>query len=356
MNAEELIVKVNRHLGGQGCPKCNGCRRTTDDFIKIFKGKYDKPYSFEKTDYKNSNTKVCVTCEKHDDFYITPHMLLRGQGCPKCGRNRIGKAHSDTQETFLQKAKEKGLLEKYDFSNIVYERSNCKIQLYCGKQDKCGKEHGIFYITPNDLLNGHGCPKCSKVYRRTQDELIEDFRIVHGDKYDYSKVEFKNMRTKVCMICPEHGEFWQLPDSHIRGQGCPQCKMSHMENNISQLLKDNDIEFEYESNINGLLQRKSVDFYIPKYNLTIECQGGQHFYGGFNRKDKVKANNIHYTVLRRDIEKKKILDENNIRILYYSDVADLPNDIFFNKKYKKIYNTDNFYTEKEELLRLIKQN
>ena len=334
----------------QGCPKCRGFNRTTDEFIELAKQKFKDGLTFEKTEYKGSNKKLCITCKKHGDFYITPHDLLNGQGCPICGRERIGAAHSDNQETFIKKVKDKGLMDLYDFSEVVYERSNKPIKLYCKEKDNKGREHGHFYITPNGLLMGHRCPKCSNVYRRTQAELIEDFRMVHGDKYDYSKVVFKNMRTKVCIICPEHGEFWQIPYAHLQGQGCTQCKMSHMENKICRLLKKHDIDFEYESNINGILKRKTVDFYLPKSNVCIECQGGQHFYGGFNRKDKVKADNIHHSVLKRDIDKRSILDDNSIKILYYTDITDLPDDVFSNKKYKSIYNKNNFYASEDTLL------
>lgn len=331
----------------QGCPKCRGYYRTTDEFIELLEQRFKEELTFEKTEYKGSKIKVCVTCKKHGDFYITPHDLLSGQGCPKCGRERIGDAHSDTQETFMNKVKDKGLIDLYDFSEVVYEKSNKPIRLYCKERDKYGREHGYFYITPNGLLMGHRCPKCSNVHRRTKDELIYDFRRVHGDKYDYSKVVFKNMKTKVCIICPEHGEFWQTPCAHMQGQGCPQCKMSHLENKICRLLKDNNIIYEYESNINGILKRKTVDFYLPKINIAIECQGGQHFYGGFNRNDKEKANQIHYNVLRRDIQKKEVLDKNNIRVMYFTDITDLPTDIFTNTKYKGIYCENNFYIDKD---------
>ncbi len=56
-----------------------------------------------------------------------------------------------------------------------------------------------------------------------REEFIERANKVHGGKYDYSKVEYVNCKTKVCIICPEHGEFWQTPDNHYRGQGCPKC-------------------------------------------------------------------------------------------------------------------------------------
>ena len=59
--------------------------------------------------------------------------------------------------------------------------------------------------------------------KKSKKEFIDDAIKVHGDKYDYSKVEYVNNKTKVCIICPEHGEFWMTPNSHLSGQGCPKC-------------------------------------------------------------------------------------------------------------------------------------
>lgn len=60
--------------------------------------------------------------------------------------------------------------------------------------------------------------------RKTKEQFIADSITIHGNKYDYSKVEYINNQTKVCIICPIHGEFWQTPNMHLRNRGCPICK------------------------------------------------------------------------------------------------------------------------------------
>lgn len=57
----------------------------------------------------------------------------------------------------------------------------------------------------------------------TAEEFVRRAKKVHGDKYDYSKTVYVNQKTKVCIICPVHGEFWQIPDDHMRGVGCRKC-------------------------------------------------------------------------------------------------------------------------------------
>ena len=63
----------------------------------------------------------------------------------------------------------------------------------------------------------------------------EDFIKVHGDKYDYSKVEYVNGQTKVIIICPEHGEFLQIPINHQKGVRCPECARSKRNINLDEV-------------------------------------------------------------------------------------------------------------------------
>ena len=61
---------------------------------------------------------------------------------------------------------------------------------------------------------------------KTRCEIIDRIRSIHGDKYDYSRFEYYGMSVKSCIICPEHGEFWQTPHAHLKGQGCPKCALN----------------------------------------------------------------------------------------------------------------------------------
>lgn len=60
--------------------------------------------------------------------------------------------------------------------------------------------------------------------RKTKEEFVNDAIKVHGNEYDYSKVDYIRNNIKVCIICPKHGEFWQTPNAHLCGRGCPLCK------------------------------------------------------------------------------------------------------------------------------------
>lgn len=110
---------------------------------------------------------------------------------------------------------------KYTYEKTVYTGAFNKVIITCPK-------HGDFLQIPHDHLQGKGCKSCMcdkaklRNLSNTQ-EFIEKAKRIHGDKYDYSKVDYKDAKTKVCIICPKHGEFYQTPDRHLRGQGCPKC-------------------------------------------------------------------------------------------------------------------------------------
>lgn len=120
-------------------------------------------------------------------------------------------------EIFIKRAKEK-YGDKFDYSKVNYINFNTKVEIICPR-------HGSFWTTPNNFLRcKNGCPKCKSM---TTEEFIERAKQVHGNKYDYSKTIYKDWKTKVCIICPIHGEFFILPIRHIntnqRGNGCPKC-------------------------------------------------------------------------------------------------------------------------------------
>lgn len=85
------------------------------------------------------------------------------------------------------------------------------------------KEHGEFAQTPHNHLKGTGCPKCQGNKKKDTKQYIEDFQKIHGNTYDYSNVVCVNSDTKIEIICKEHGSFLQTPHSHLAGVGCPQC-------------------------------------------------------------------------------------------------------------------------------------
>lgn len=89
--------------------------------------------------------------------------------------------------------------------------------------------HGEFYQEPQVHLRGCKCPKCSGKLINTTQEFIDNASKVHNNKYDYSKSIYTTAKQKVTIICSIHGEFEQTPDAHLRlQQGCPKCKFDKL--------------------------------------------------------------------------------------------------------------------------------
>lgn len=218
------------HLNGKGCNKCGNLNRgkyhvlTTQTFIERSKSIHNNKYDYSKVNYINNSTKVTITCPIHGDFDQIPSSHLIGKGCPECSGNK-----KYTSETFIQKAKEVHG-NKYSYSKVNYINYNTKVIITC-------PIHGDFEQEPSSHLHNHGCPKCGDIITsdknsRTVDLFIKLAKNKHNGKYDYSKVNYEDCKTKVTIICPIHGEFEQTPDSHLRGCGCPKCGLESVRNKL----------------------------------------------------------------------------------------------------------------------------
>lgn len=137
-------------------------RRTTEQFILEAIATHGDRYDYSKTVYINAKTKVLITCKKHGDFYVFVHTHLNGGICRKC-------------------------------SNEITS------QTVAGKKEK------------------------PTTKRKTTHEIVNEFQLVHGKKYNYSKVFYINNREKVEIVCRKHGSFYQTAKSHKAGRGCPDC-------------------------------------------------------------------------------------------------------------------------------------
>ena len=331
----EFWQAPRHHLNGSGCPYCVGKKRlTTEEFIRRAKEVHGDRYDYSKVEYVNTRRKVCIICPKHGEFWQIPLHHLKGSGCPNC----VGKKRLTTEE-FIRRAKEVHG-DRYDYSKVEYVNTRTKVCIIC-------PEHGEFLQIPNNHLQGQGCPYCAQEkHNSNTEEFIRKAKDVHGDRYDYSKVKYVNAYTKVCIICPIHGDFEQNAHSHLNGRGCPKCNESQMEKNTAKFLEENNIEYIRQARKTDLvwLGRQSLDFYLPKYNIAIECQGEQHFktvafFGGKKGySDRLKKDSSKYN---------KCLS-NNVKLIYYVPES-LVEEVTNNTKYNNIYNSENVFTNLTEI-------
>jgi len=274
-------------------------RITTEQYIKIAKIAYGYRYDYSKTIYVNSYTEIIIICPIHGEFLRTPFFHLSGFGCPHCKKKHI---------------------RKWADNNIVY--------------------NNISSIT---------------IFKKRA-------RQIYGVKYDYSKVEYINQKTKVTIICKKHGEFQQRPSYFISAKGgCHDCKIQNKivskgENKIKKWLRDNKIQVECQKTFPGLLNRKSkykhrsplrIDFFLPDYKLLIEYDGQQHFKctnnGWCNKKN-------YRTLCHNDRFKNNYCRRNNIRLyrIHYEDYKNIDwilYDLLINCKQPKLICSSKFISE-----------
>ncbi len=273
---------------------------TTKEFIKKADRKHGGKYDYSKTLYRNARVKVKIVCKEHGVFEQSTHNHLNGQGCPKCSYIMRGANKAMSEAEFVEKC----ILihgTKYDYSQLNYKRARKKVNVIC-------PEHGKFVQRGTVHLSGGGCLSCwadvaQEKYAKDIDRFIIDAIRVHGNKYDYSGVIYRNNFTKIKIICKKHGQFWQTPKSHIViKQGCPHC-LKKREGEVGIILKQIFSDWKIISNKKIWIKYKHYnhkrycDFWLEKNNMKIivEYDGMQHFspvrFGGislYRAKKKLK--------------------------------------------------------------------
>lgn len=312
-------------------------QKTTSEFIENARKIHGDKYDYSKVEYKNNHTKICIICPKHGEFWQQPNNHLKGANCPKCAKEHHSQDKRLTTEEFIKKSKSKHG-DKYDYSKTHYINAWTKVTMICPK-------HGDFSVYParhltkpykHHGLNG-GCPLCFKEKnkegngrRLTQEQFLDKAQKIHGDKYDYSKAIYYNSRSKVTIICPKHGEFYPIANQFLKGTECPLCNESKMEKSIASYLDSNNITYEREKTFEWLKNKilLQLDFYLPEWNLAIECQGKQHFEeNAFFQHQMLKERQYNDTL------KFQLCKEHGIKILYYADYKyDFPYEVITNKE------------------------
>ena len=205
----------SKHLNGSGCNSCgnesigNKLRGNEEEVIQKFKIVHSDLYDYSLVNYSNSHENVSIVCKIHGVFEQSPGSHLGGSGCPTCAGKNI--TMKDTLEVFREIHG-----DKYDYQLVEYKNTTKPIKIIC-------PTHGIFTQKPIAHKRGGGCPKCSNNIQFTTEQIIQQFRKIHSSKYDYSQVNYINSKTKLKIICPEHGIFMQSASVHKRPAGCPTC-------------------------------------------------------------------------------------------------------------------------------------
>lgn len=224
----EFVQTPKNHLYlRQGCPDCGrdrGTKRQKDKakatFISKAQSVHNQYYDYSKALYISARKKVTIICPVHGVFSQTPNSHLRGSGCYSCGRKRLATAQSHNKELFVRNARAVHGA-RYGYTNVEYMNARTNVQITCSL-------HGDFAQWPSSHLAGRGCPTCGLEQRSAKQRITtQDFKKrakdIHGNSYNYSKVEYVNAKTNVIITCTKHGDFSQAAGMHLAGQGCRYC-------------------------------------------------------------------------------------------------------------------------------------
>ena len=197
---------------------------TEQEFLERSENKHGGKYDYSFVEYVNTSVKVEIGCRAcGTTFAMTPESHMAGQGCRACGYAKNGKAKHASYEEFVEKA---NLLHenKFDYSNIVWKGNKAKVTLLCPVHQES------FEISPYSHLKGADCPKCAAVKRglktRSNTEVfIKSSKEKHGDRYDYSQVEYVKSDEPVRIRCTVHDSWLNVtPNFHLNSAGgCVEC-------------------------------------------------------------------------------------------------------------------------------------
>ena len=297
-------------------------------------------------------------------------------------------ARKKTLEEFLCEAKR--VHPDLDYALVdKYVNNKTKIDIMCHCRDYCGNEHGIFRITPNNLLKGKGCPKCNgknfssyerkefctRKYNGRYDYSKSDFTDVkakttvickehgefkidydhhfnssigcpfcacpsrdtqsfkaqasriHGGFYGYDNVIYRNAHDKVTITCPIHGDFEQTPNAHLSGQGCPRCGSGRiaLEETVTKMLDGEKIPFTHNERPSWLKRENKGQLSIDFYLHDIKL--GIECQGKQHFGLGGWTNGFDFEEQReRDEWKMEQCKANGIKLVYFANEKEAPNE------------------------------
>lgn len=262
------------HLSENGCPKCGIIKahpfKDTETFIADARRIHGDKYDYSKTEYISVFKPVIIICPKHGAFNQTPNSHLHGHGCPLCGKEKCSDVNKGNLTEFVDKARTRHN-GKYDYSLVEYHDSRSPVKIIC-------KRHGVFEQIAHNHTQGAGCPECVKellhnMSLKKEEDFIIEAKSVHGDKYDYSRVNYQGNKTLVEIVCPKHGSFFQSPNNHVsKANGCPRCA-HHISKGEQEMMDWIKQYFSDACHATRILAGKDIDIYIPSKKFGIEYNG-----------------------------------------------------------------------------------
>ncbi len=286
-------------------------RVSLENFIERSNKIHNNKYEYSKILFiKDTNQIVEIICPLHNIFEQRISSHLSGYGCKECGNQK----QRGTKEEFIKNSK-KVHGDEYDYSKVDYFNSYTKVEIICLK-------HGSYLQTPECHLSKSGCPACGKVKRVSFEDFVRRSKEIHGNKYDYSKVIWKNISSKIEIECDKKHLFRQRPYDHLNKHGCPFCR--HIvsfkedkwldEQGIPRDPKNRQVKLSLQDGTKVL-----VDGFIPETKTVYEFLG-DFFHGNPKVYDLKNINPLvkkTFKFLFEKTEKRiKNLEKNGYNVIY----------------------------------------
>jgi hypothetical protein len=271
-------------------------------FLEKANDKFNDKFNYEEFEYINETTKGIIICHKHGEFKQEPrlHLTLK-YGCPKCSCLLNDEESEKRRLKFINDANKK-YNNKFNYEKFIFINVDEKGIIIC-------PNHGEFKQSPYiHLKSNYGCKECAGFKKRDIAIFIDEANKIHNSKYDYSLSIFKNMKTKIIILCSEHGKFEQTPNSHIyKKSGCPYCK-----NNLLSFKNSSNIEefskkanfihnFRYSYTYSDYINNHTkIKILCNRCNKIFEKRPNDHLCGqGCKDCDKISKNNENIKIKKR---------------------------------------------------------
>lgn len=311
-----------RGIGCPKCGVTRRGLKRREEAAKAFLAKarklHARKYRYDKTVYVRASSLIVVTCPKHGDFRQTANNHLHGYGCSKCQADKMRDAFADTKAEFVRKARSKhGRKFSYDGE---YVNNRTPISIRCKKHGRFSQKP-VDHLKGTGCPRC-GLDKLKAANMSNHDEFVRKAKAVHGAQYRYPD-PYRLARQHIQVECVKHGLFSVTPNSHVRGHGCPVCSESKGERAVARALEKLQIAYERERKFPDCRDKRPLrfDFWLPKLNVLVEFDGLQHhepykLFGGaemfevtqrrdriktaYARKKRIRLIRVRYSV--RDVE------------------------------------------------------
>ena len=247
-------------------------KRTKNDFFKECKEKFNDKFLYDLESYRGMGYDISYYCPIHGKTTQNASSHLNSKyGCPKCAKEYNIKNNTNTTEEFIKKAKEVHG-NKYDYSNTEYVNSKKPVTIICPIHGEF-KQTPFNHLSGNGCPEC-GKEKTIESNYLTNEEFVDRAKLIHKNKYIYND-RYVSYRTKINIVCPIHGNFSQTPDNHLQGKGCPKCgnSISNAENEIAEFCASILGEEKIIHRDRSVLKNRELDIYIPSKQMAIEYNG-----------------------------------------------------------------------------------